>query len=285
MSTASFTLSAFGDEIADGLDEQLRVLCELDIRYLDLRAAWGINVLRLDTEQLTVVARRCAERGVGVACIGSPIGKSPIVAELDQELENLARAFQAAERLGTRRIRIFSFYPPDTSTNAHYGDYVELAATRLARLAEMARRDGFELLLENEKGIVGDTPERCQALLAHAGSTALRFLWDPANFVQVGVTAPMTQGWPLLKDKIGYVHIKDARATDGGVTPAGEGDGQVAELLGALRDAGYHGFLSLEPHLAIAGHSSGFSGTEGMARAASALRTLMAEADCIETKA
>jgi sugar phosphate isomerase/epimerase len=222
---------------------------------------------------------------VGVACIGSPIGKSPIVADLDQELENLARAFQAAERLDTRRVRIFSFYPPDTSTNAYYDEYVDLAASRLARMAEMATRDGFELLLENEKGIVGDTPERCQALLAQVGSSALRFLWDPANFVQVGVGAPTTQGWPLLKDEIGYVHIKDVRAGDGGVTPAGEGDGQVAELLVALRDIGYRGFLSLEPHLAIAGHSSGFSGAEGMARAASALRTLMAEAGCTETEA
>ena len=285
MSTASFTLSAFGDEIADDLDTQLRVLCELNIRYLDFRAAWGINVLRLDADQLAVASRRCAECGVGVACIGSPIGKSPIVADLEQELENLTRAFQAAQQLGTRRIRVFSFYPPDTSTNAHYDEYIDLAATRLARLAEMARRDGFELLLENEKGIVGDTAERCQALLSRARSSALRFLWDPANFVQVDVAEPMTQGWPLLGDEIGYVHIKDARVADGAVTPAGEGDGQVAELLAALRDAGYRGFLSLEPHLAVAGHSSGFSGAEGMARAAGALRTLMAEAGCIETEA
>ena len=45
--TAQFTLSAFGDEIADDVDEQLRVLNELDIRYLELRRAWGTNVLEL----------------------------------------------------------------------------------------------------------------------------------------------------------------------------------------------------------------------------------------------
>jgi sugar phosphate isomerase/epimerase len=285
MSAASFTLSAFGDEIAADLDEQLRVLRELDIPYLDLRAAWGVNVLRMDPEQLARVAESCAAHGVGVACIGSPIGKSPIVDDLEQELGNLARVLRAAERLNTRRVRIFSFYPPDTGTNAHYDEYVGRAASRLARLAEMAQREGLELLLENEKGIVGDTPERCQALLAQVDSPALRFLWDPANFVQVGVAAPTKQGWPLLKDTVGYVHVKDARVADGGVTPAGEGDGQVAELLAALRDAGYRGFLSLEPHLAIAGHSSGFSGAEGMARAVRALRTLMAEAGCVETEA
>ena len=41
--TARFTLSAFGDEIADDVDEQLRVLDELDIGFLELRSElWWI---------------------------------------------------------------------------------------------------------------------------------------------------------------------------------------------------------------------------------------------------
>jgi hypothetical protein len=52
-----------------------------------------------------------------------------------------------------------------------------------------------------------------------------------------------------------------------------------------LREAGYQGILALEPHLAIAGHSSGFSGPEGMAYAAQALRRLMAEVGCVEAVA
>ena len=38
--TARFTLSAFGDEIAEDVDEQLAVLNDLGIRYLELRSAW-----------------------------------------------------------------------------------------------------------------------------------------------------------------------------------------------------------------------------------------------------
>jgi hypothetical protein len=52
--------------------------------------------------------------------------------------------------------------------------------------------------------------------------------------------------------------------------------------LARLRDDGYQGFLALEPHLAIAGRSGGFSGIEGMTRAVKALRRLMAAQDCIE---
>lgn len=62
----------------------------------------------------------------------------------------------------------------------------------------------------------------------------------------------------------------------------GAGEGHVRELLSALRDRGYRGFLPLEPHLTIAGHSSGFSGPDGMAMAVEALRGLMAELGCGE---
>ena len=55
--TAQFTLSAFGDEIADDVDEQLRVLNELDIRYLELRRAWGTNVLELSDDEVSRLSR------------------------------------------------------------------------------------------------------------------------------------------------------------------------------------------------------------------------------------
>ena len=44
------------------------------------------------------------------------------------------------------------------------------------------------------------------------------------------------------------VHIKDCK-NGGGVVPAGYGDGHLKEILSDLYKNGYHGFLSLEPHL------------------------------------
>jgi sugar phosphate isomerase/epimerase len=119
-------------------------------------------------------------------------------------------------------------------------------------------------------------------VLKAVNSPHLRFAWDPANFVQVGVAGPMTRGWEMLKPYIAYVHVKDALLADGGVKPAGEGDGQVKGLLIGLKDMGYRGVLALEPHLQVAGHSGGFSGAEGMEIAAAALRKLMAEVGCQE---
>lgn len=282
MSSATFTLSAFGDEIADDLHEQLQLLNQLEVNYLEFRAAWGKNVLHMDDEEIAQVKQICDEYGIRVSAIGSPIGKSPLVKPIEYELGNLRRISQIAKMLGTNRIRIFSFYPPDMSSNAHYDMHLEEVIDRLGELAELAAQEDMILLLENEKEIVGDTPERCYAILSAIDSPHLRLAWDPANFVQVKVAEPFTRGWSSLSPYATYVHIKDARLADGSVCAAGEGDGQVRELLTALREMGYQGMLALEPHLAIAGHSSGFSGVSGMTYAVNALRDVMAEVGCQE---
>ena len=89
-------------------------------------------------------------------------------------------------------------------------------------------------------------------------------------------------GWPLLAEYTEYVQVKDALVSDQTITVAGEGDGQIPNLLANLRDAGYRGFLALEPHLKVAGKRGGFSGAEGMRRAATALRALIEEAGVVE---
>jgi sugar phosphate isomerase/epimerase len=282
MNNATFALSAFGDEIDNDLTMQLRTLRDLHVGGLELRGAWGTNVLKMNDEQAATVRRLCDEYGIKVCCLGSPIGKTPILDPIEKEEANLKRLFEIGRAVGTHRIRIFSFYPPDTSTNAGYDAYVPQSIERLARLTELAAQADFLLLLENEKDIVTDTPERCHAVLEKVNSPCLRFAWDPANFVQVGVDGPMMRGWNLLKSYIAYVHVKDALLTDGSVRPAGEGDGQVRELLVGLKEMGYHGVLALEPHLQFAGHSGGFSGAEGMKIAAAALRKLMAQVNCQE---
>ena len=104
------------------------------------------------------------------------------------------------------------------------------------------------LLHENEKDIYGDVPERVLDIVESVGSPALRLAWDPANYVQVGVT-PFTDGYAKLRPHTVYVQIKDALLATGEVVPAGEGDGQVRETIRALAADGFDGFFSMEPHL------------------------------------
>jgi sugar phosphate isomerase/epimerase len=147
----------------------------------------------------------------------------------------------------------------------------------LKQLTELAESLDLQLWLENEKGLVGDIPERNYKLVTAVDSPALQFIWDPANFVQCGAEKQVDEWWEKLGPYTKHVHIKDAKLENGEVTPGGEGDGQVKELLTQLKANGFTGILALEPHLAIAGHSSGFSGADGMEVAVTALRKVMVE--------
>lgn len=278
MGESGWRISAFGDEVSDDLHEQLQILRALKIGFLELRGVWGKNVLHLSDDEVQRIAAVCSEQGMAISAIGSPVGKSLITQPLEQEMQNLARIFAIAEALGTRLVRVFSFYPPDAAEIPWSDEaLIEESITRLTALTEAATAAGIQLVLENESGIVGDTVARCKRLLAAIPSPTLGFAWDPANFVHVGEATAVDEGWAELGPRTRHVHIKDYRLATGEVLPAGEGDGQISLLLSKLAVSGYDGFLALEPHLAFAGRSSGFSGADGMLRAATALRAVLAQ--------
>ena len=267
------TLSGFADEISPEPHEQLAVLAAESIAHLELRSAWSVNVADFTGEQLAGFRSMLDDAGVRVSAIGSPIGKIPVGAPLGPELDRMRRIAGTARELGTTIVRVFSFFiPPGEPPERHRQQVID----RMAALAAIASEHGLILAHENEKEIYGDTADRCHDLITSVDSPALRATFDAANFVQCGVR-PFTQAYHLLRPYLVYLQVKDALATTGQVVLAGHGDGQVRETLAALRDSGFAGFVSLEPHLAQAGRHGGFSGPDGFSRAAQALKSLLTE--------
>jgi sugar phosphate isomerase/epimerase len=268
--THTWTLSGFGDEIDADPAIQLSVLAALGARHIEVRSAWDTNIVDMTGEQLDAFAGLLKHRVMAVSAIASPIGKVDVAGDADAELERLGRAIAAAHRLGARYIRIFSFYRAEGVPVESIRDTV---LTRMAAFADLAGRNDVVLVHENEKDIYGDVPERVLDLVESVGSDALRLAWDNANFVQVGVR-PYTDGYAMLRPHLEYLQVKDALAGSGDVVPAGEGDGELLATVTALRDDGYAGFASLEPHLTLAHGFGGFSGPAEFGRAARAFAKL-----------
>jgi sugar phosphate isomerase/epimerase len=266
-------LSGFADEISPDPAEQLATLAAESITHLELRSAWSANVADLSDAQLAAFGRALTDAGVTVSAIGSPVGKIDITAPLAPELDRMRRVASAAAAFGTRIVRVFSFFIPPGDPPERYRQEV---IDRMAALAAIADEHGLVLAHENEKEIYGDRPERCAEIISAVSSPALRATFDAANFVQCGVR-PHAEAYALIRPHLVYVQVKDALAATGEVVPAGQGDGQVAQTLAALRDSGFEGYLSLEPHLAIAGRHGGFSGPASFRRAARALKALLDE--------
>ncbi len=267
-----FVLSGFADEISPELDVQLRVLESLGIRYLELRGVWGKGVLALSDDETRTIKTELDARGMGVSAIGSPIGKIRIDDPFPPHLDDFRRALELAEFFESKYIRLFSFFVPEGEADK----YRSAVMDRMAELLEVAKGHPVTLLHENERHIYGDVPSRCRDLHETLNSPQLRMTFDPANFVMLGVR-PFTDAYPLVESYIDYLHIKDGNMATRTVVPAGEGDGQVREVLAALKARGFEGFASLEPHLARAGEVSGFSGEERFAKATQALKSLLTE--------
>jgi len=251
-----WTLSGFVDEISADFTEQCRVASDLGLKYVELRSAWGVNILDLDADRRAVMIDTLAAHGLAVSSIGSPIGKILIDEPFAPHLDRMRHAAEVAREFGAPYIRIFSFFLRPGADPAAQREQVIDRMRALTRVAEDA---DLIVLHENEKEIYGDVPGRCLDIVRSVGSPHLRLAWDPANFVQVGVR-PYTDGYAVLRPYVEYVQIKDALSADGTVVTAGNGDGEVAQTIRALSHDGFDGFFSLEPHLGTAFATGGFSG-------------------------
>lgn len=239
-----YKISGFSDEIDQDITKQFEHLNKLGIRYFEPRGINGKNISVLNDDETESLAAAMDKYKIKVSSIGSPIGKIGIKDDFEAHMKLLAEVIKTAKRLGTKYIRVFSFYIPEGEAPEDYRDEV---MKRMRAMTELAEQENVILLHENEKGIYGDIAPRCADILKTVNSPNLRAVFDPANFVQCG-QATYPEAYELIEPYLEYMHIKDA-LSDGSVVPAGMGEGHVGEILSSLAAKGYNGFLSLEPHL------------------------------------
>lgn len=265
------TLSAFADEISPELDDQLAVLELCGLKYLDLRSMWKTGVMELTDNQLKDIKNAMDDRGISMAAVGSPIGKSMIDQPASYELDRVKRAADIAEMFEARYIRVFSFYAPEGKRIADFGKEV---IDRIAGWVDWihSQRRQVVLTLENESDIYGDIPERCEQLMQKLYGPHLVQCYDPGNFVAVDIVEPFENAWVPLKKYMKFFHLKD-RTTEQH-TIYGTGDGDAEKVLVDACKSGYDGFLTFEPHLSSAAQFSGFSGPERFKAAVQAVRSL-----------
>lgn len=270
-------LSGFADEIGPDLQQQIALCKETGITHLELRSVGGTNVLKFSDDQRRDIRQQLHDHGLGVVSIGSPCGKMPIDTPEHELMDQFKTAIDMARHFDAPLIRVFSFYPPGGEgkgdVSAIGGRVIEL----LRKQADLLDASGTTAVMvhENEKGIYGDIGDRCVELMEQVDSPRLRTAFDFANFIQCGEN-PL-DNWPRLKGYTSHIHIKDALAGSGEVVPAGEGDGHIGEILKDAHASGYRGFVSMEPHLKVAGHSHGETGPELWRTAVNALRKVCRE--------
>ena len=239
---AKACLYAFADEADKFMDGQIRAMKRNGLLGLEIRGVDGENVSKISLEKAREVRKMLDDNGLCTWSIGSPIGKIKTVDNFEEHLDQYRHTLEIADILGAKNIRLFSFYMPKGENPA---DYRQMVIDRMGQFLDIGRGTGIALCHENEKGIYGDTADRCLDL--YRTFPELKGIFDPANFVQCGEDT--LRGWEMLKDYIHYMHIKDA-VYGGSVVPAGKGDGNVAAIVKDYLARGGEA-MTLEPHLKV----------------------------------
>jgi sugar phosphate isomerase/epimerase len=244
-----------GDEAASRLADQLRIHRELGLAGIELRTVEARGLHRLSDRQADALALAVAESGLTVPVVDTPVGGWAVTVGGDfaAELAILRLSAVRAALLGCRRMRVMS-YPNDGRPEA---DWRAEVVRRLRELTALAADLGVTLLHENCHGWAGGSAERTLALLEEVASPSLRLLFDTGNGVAYGYSS--TSLLSAVLPYVEHVHIKDGTRRDGnggGVAfvPPGDGEGRLPDCLRLLRQAGYRGWYSLEPHVAYIPH-------------------------------
>ena len=259
----SFRLAAITDEFSPvDLDAALAGMAAVGMSGAELRVVGGRNMIDLSDEEVDRVRHSVVAAGMEIVSLASPLLKCVVPGgpALDSRVQHdvfgsphsyedqprlTQRAFEIADRLGARIIRVFSFWRTVDPERC----YPQLREALLALADEAAKRDVI-IGLENEHACNVGTAAEAARLLATIDHPALKLVWDPANASILGET-PFPDGYDLLPaERIVHVHAKDCYVKDhkpvwGAVGEMGiDWRGQIA----ALRRDGYDGWISLETH-------------------------------------
>ncbi len=233
---------AFADEASGQIDRQIEAMQRNGLNGLEIRGVDGQNISDITVEKAREVRQKLDDAGLTVWSMGSPIGKIGIESDgFAAHLDKLRHTLVLADVLGAKNLRMFSFYVPSDRA----ADWKNKVFDQMGEMLRAAEGSGVAMCHENEKGIYGDNAQRCFELLE--AFPQLDGIFDPANFVQCGQDT--AEAWKLLRDRIKYLHIKDALA-DGKVVPAGKGIGFVRDILTDFRACGGCS-VTIEPHLSV----------------------------------
>ena len=250
MESADFIFSGIADEAGKDIDSQIRAHKMLGWEFIEIRTVDGVQFTDVTDEKFDEIGEKLADARMRVSCFASGIANRAckVTEPVEKSIEALNRAIPRMHDLDTEYIRAMS-YPNNGLPEEQWRDE---AVRRMKALGQMAEDAGIIIVVENCDGWASTSPENYARFFEMVDCPAVRAVYDTGNPASHGHTN--TWDWYLRsKPHIAYVHIKahtDRQGDKKGkhVWPDA-GASKVVETLQDLLAHGYHGFVSIEPHL------------------------------------
>lgn len=242
-------LAVNSDAISQDFETAVLLGLEWGVEHFELKRMYGRRMPDITDEEIRLVQAILRNNEVALSSIAPGLFKIPLEPELiaQEAGKRFDMTVALADRLETRSVVIFGFVRDDRRTEA---DALRQIIDVFGGVAARAKQEGITLYLENDRGLWGESPQAVRAILAGVNSPALRLNWDPGNLIGAFPEAPYPTSYELLREYVGHVHVKDAKATASGFTHAMMGSGDVdwvGQFERLVRD-GYEGYCVVEPH-------------------------------------
>lgn len=239
------------DAISQDFETAVLLGLEWGVEYFELKRMYGKRIPDITDDEARLVRSVLSANAAMLSSLAPGLFKIP----LDKDLIALEvgprfdQTIALAERLDTRAVVIFGFVRDDLSTEA---EALRRIIDILGPVADRAESEGLTLFLENDRGLWGESPASVLEIAEGVNSPAFKLNWDPGNLVGAFPEAPYPTGYDLVRNHIGHLHVKDAKAGTGAnkFTHAMMGTGDVdwvGQFERLIRD-GYEGYCVIEPH-------------------------------------
>ncbi len=247
------------DEISRDFQTAVDIALPLGITRYEIRNLTAGRAPACGDAAMLAVERIARERDVTITALSPGLFKNTgDEATFRREMaEVYPRAAEWAHRWNLPGLIVFGFHKPG-ATEATAPEFSSANPPAwvldcLSAAAARAHADGLILMIEPEPICWCDSGRATVALLERAASPALKINYDPGNVAWLENRDPLDE-FPIVAPWIANVHVKDLRPLTRGAgfpewVPAGEGMIDYAAHFRALRESGYRGPISLEPHM------------------------------------
>lgn len=250
-------LTGISDEAGQPIEVQIKAHKELGWDYLEIREVDKENLTMMSNEKFEEVYGKVAASGLKVSCFAGAVGNwaTKISGDFKKDVDEVKRAIPRMKRFNTKYLRVMS-WPNDKDNPWPDEDWGKEAVIRMKELSKIAEDAGIVLVHENCSGWAAKT-EKMERIYKEVGSPAFKLMFDTGNVVSYD-DGDAFENYKKLKPYTEYIHIKDYKDNGGDKVASypGEGKGRVKEVVADLKESGYEGFISIEPHIASVVHLS-----------------------------